>query len=331
MHLWRKLISAPVATVVKLAKSVQSFSGQPYTSKSYVIGIGSPFAGGAGKTELSNFCYSLLKKFHPLVLLKGYKGRVKKPTLVTGCSDSVSLFGDEAVMLANQGIQVAVSHNKSLGVKHFESSFPVIIVDDALQHHRLAPDLVIMTIPIEDPLSVELALSEIFYPVGPLRDFFSDCLHRSDFIVLLDRSGQEAALDENVLNVLNRAIGEKPTFKAKYQIDLPNVNEVSVVTSIARPQGLLLALKKRNITVVKHYFFPDHHFFSKQDVIRIEREARGVILTTIKDWTKIQFFADQDRWFVVKPTLYFLDGHSFADSLMKRVKTGLADKKLGLS
>ena len=67
---------------------------------------------------------------------------------------------------------------------------------------------------------------------------------------------------------------------------------IAAVAGIARPQRFFDALRQKGHDVVRELTFPDHHWFTAEDVRDIERQAResgaGAVVTTGKDAVRLE-------------------------------------------
>ncbi|MCS6961448.1 MAG: tetraacyldisaccharide 4'-kinase [Deltaproteobacteria bacterium] len=313
------MLNSLIKAGLRFCKTIKLRLTKAYQSKhSVIIGVGSPFAGGSGKTEVAYHVYKILEQVNPLLLLRGYKGQKSGPTLVEENVDDAFSVGDEAYMLALRGVRVAVCKNKTQGVKFFEKNYPVIVIDDAFQHLGLVCDIYVMTLPVENQLELADAQLERFFPCGPLRDFFSDCVRKSDLIVLVDRNG--------LGNTVHTLDVKKPVFYSYYENKIILPEKAVLVTGIARPEAILSFLKQAGVNVDKHYRFRDHYFFSQSEIKHLEECTHAPLITTEKDWVKIKPFASPNKWIILSPRLVFDKNQNFDEHLTLRVYALLETK-----
>ena len=133
-----------------------------------VIVVGNLVAGGAGKTPLAMWIAVHLraKGWSPAIVSRGYGGTAEEPREATIASDP-SEVGDEPMVLARRtGCPVWVGRDRIAVIAAMRRQHPdcnVVILDDGLQHYRLARD-------------VEIAVVDargfgngFLLPAGPLR------------------------------------------------------------------------------------------------------------------------------------------------------------------
>ena len=274
-------------------------SKRAYEPKKVTIGVGSCLIGGAAKTEVVSYLMSNLHDRNPCTVVKGYKGTLFGPILVTDENRSPSLIGDEACMLYSRNFKVIVSRNKKEGVRLAEKEFNLIIVDDSFQHVYLKPHLSLLTIPCEDLNLLKQLNQEKFFPFGPLRDSFKSCVDVASAVLLINRQGNQDYPIE-----LLKLPQDKPVFCGFYHTDLPIQNSnVTLVSSIARSAAFENAVEAQN-SVQKKFIFRDHFQYLQRDIDFIESSSPSqIIVTTEKDWVKIKDLKTSLTWLVVKTKL----------------------------
>jgi len=106
------------------------------------ICVGNFQAGGTGKTPATIWVAKELKAlgYSPIILIRGYKGALKKSTLVD--RNDAHTYGDEALLHA-QHFPTIVGKNRIQSAK-IASTIPgenkVLVMDDGLQHYELLKD-----------------------------------------------------------------------------------------------------------------------------------------------------------------------------------------------
>ena len=83
-----------------------------------------------------------------------------------------------------------------------------------------------------------------------------------------------------------------PCFKGKifsYSPQLEN-NRVVAFAGIGRPQKFYTSLQELGIEIIKTFDFPDHHYYTNdelQNILDIAKENKAQAITTSKDFVKI--------------------------------------------
>ena len=83
-----------------------------------------------------------------------------------------------------------------------------------------------------------------------------------------------------------------PCFKGKIIPQRPNLtnNKIIAFAGIGRPEKFYNSLSELEIKIVKTFDFPDHHYYTKEELQNIIKEAQSLkadIITTSKDFVKI--------------------------------------------
>lgn len=264
-----------------------------------VVSIGSPVAGGSGKTPTAAWVASHLHaRGHKVVIAtRGYArpGRAAVAVVSDGRHVRSSLHeaGDEPSLLVGlaPGVPVLVGADRGVVGLRAVATFgaEVVVLDDGMQHHRLARDVEIVTLDGREGLGNGWVL-----PRGPLRERLSS-LGRADAVLVVDGplgERDEARLERfaptarratarrrpRVLRPLAGGRGESPAWLRG--------REVGLVSGIARPVSLRRSVEALGAKVVAERHFPDHHRYGRDDLAGLGVEAPCWI-TTEKDAVKI--------------------------------------------
>ncbi len=99
---WQSQLLRPVSWIYGGISGMRMQRPPRYRASVPVIAIGNFTAGGAGKTPtaiaITQMAIGL--GFSPIVLMRGYGGRVRDPVLINAAHDSSIDVGDEALMIA---------------------------------------------------------------------------------------------------------------------------------------------------------------------------------------------------------------------------------------
>lgn len=276
-----------------------------------VIVVGNLTVGGTGKTPVVLFLAQALRAagWQPIIISRGYGGRVKHPTRV--CINAPAReVGDEPLLLAQRsGCPVWVGSQRVLVAQAAIKALPncdVIISDDGLQHYALGRQLSVAVFDAARGIGNGYLL-----PAGRLREPLS----------------QLATVDA----VLVQGEGEIPQVKADFRfylqaqqayallaptrrIDLSTwTNQrVAAVAGIGDPSRFFKQLMALGISFTP-YAFPDHHAFCATD---LPAEAEIIVMTE-KDAVKCRAFADE-RCMVLPVTAHFCS--NFAEWIITRLE-----------
>ena len=268
-----------------------------------IICIGNIVVGGSGKTPaVQYFAKKYLRKGKKVgILSRGYKGKRKKDLFLV--RDENKIFatpiesGDEAYLHAlNLKIPIVVSKDRVEGARFLKDKFKidVIIMDDGFQHRRLIKDESIILIDATNPFG-----GDEYLPKGRLRESLERLKEANEFIISKSNYVNEKEIDIITarLKKYDKKIS-KAIFKEEY---FYNMNEekkvlseiedrnVLIFSSIANPEVFYETIKKLNPKNIKEIKFSDHHMYTENEILNIEKEGENFdyIITTEKDIVKI--------------------------------------------
>ena len=260
-----------------------------------VIVVGNLSVGGSGKTPLVMWIAEHLhaRGFSPAIVSRGYGGAAEAPREATIASDPLEV-GDEPMLLARRsGCPVWVGPDRVAVIAALRLQHPdcnVVILDDGLQHYRLARDIEIAVVDARG------FGNGMLLPAGPLREPPSR-LRSVHAVVAHDIEKAE----------LQRHAGTKPLFAMTLQGEevhrATNALErrllrkfagqrVHAVAGIGDPARFFRYLQRFGVQSVAHPF-PDHHPFVAQD---LEFGDEDPVVMTEKDAVKCKRFAKPHHW-----------------------------------
>jgi len=286
VNLIKKLISFPYQCAHEFHKFLYSL-GILKSQKlpKYSVVVGNLSFGGTGKTP---FTIRLAEEFisrglKPCVLLRGYKSQKNhQPLILDTSKDSipdVKTTGDEALEIFEHFKAKAQSLIIGIHPSRKKSSYlalsknpdiDVFILDDGYQHLAIKPDLRILLKNINEN--------------GFKREFDSSA-KKADFLIYTKvNSNWIQANPDKMALVYNLSLTKT----------LHNENRIGIFTGIGDPRSFqsmvenYLINQKFNLEniEIESWFFPDHHFFSKNEVTQVLTLGINII-TTRKDLTKI--------------------------------------------
>ncbi|MGA8007730.1 MAG: tetraacyldisaccharide 4'-kinase, partial [Burkholderiales bacterium] len=164
----------PVSLVFRAAVFVRRLLYRLKILKSHragvpVIVVGNLVAGGSGKTPLVLWLAEFLKDrgWTPGIVSRGYGARLEAPREATIASEPGEV-GDEPIVLARRsGCTVWVGPDRVRvceALRHQHPDVDIIVLDDGLQHYRLARELEICVVDARG------FGNGFLLPAGPLRE-----------------------------------------------------------------------------------------------------------------------------------------------------------------
>ena len=260
-----------------------------------VLCVGNYHVGGAGKTPTVQALASLLRELDelPVVLSRGYGGRLRGPVKVDPERHLASDVGDEPLMLS-AALPVVIARDRAAGVVLAKSQgASVILMDDGFQNPAVAKDASLIVIDSARGLGNGRVI-----PAGPLRAPLSPQLARTDALVVV--GGGEAAREV----AAGIAAQGKPVLSAHLRPDEASVaalrgKRVLAFAGIGDPARFFNTLRASGIEVVKGRAFADHHPFSKREIEDLCAEAKRdalTLVTTDKDLARLHGGEGMPDW-----------------------------------
>ncbi len=312
-----------------------------------VVSVGSLFVGGSGKTPFVMYLarYFRTLGYTPLVLSRGYRGRHRGVAWVDIDRASVPdwrAIGDEPAMLVRWvPVTVAVGRRReaAYALAARNGAFDVVLLDDGFQYRRLARtvDLVLIDIP-------NWRCSRRLFPSGRLREPLHH-LRRADAILLT--KGRTPEEYEAVERALRRFRSwRRPIFRVRFSVgpflDMREgarpvpLEELRhgrwmVTATIADPDSFVQDLREAGIDIAATWIRPDHAPWGPEEIRRLELTSRTCwgVLTTLKDWVKMEAYRPNFTVIVVGQQLSFLPpSPNFPDWLQRRLREGPPDLRV---
>ncbi len=255
-----------------------------------VIVVGNLVAGGTGKTPLVLSLAAMLTKRgrKPGIVSRGYRGSAATPMAVAPASP-VDLVGDEPLLLARaSGCPVWIGRDRAaaaLGLLAAHPECDVLILDDGLQHYRLARDI---EIAVEDERG---AGNGLLLPAGPLREPLS---RRVDAWVI--NSAAVGAHNPSFrMDLRGAAFRRLAAPRDSVPAESFAQKKLHAVAGIGNPQRFFDQLARLGLVTVNHAF-PDHHAYAAGDLAFDDCDA---LLMTEKDAVKCEAFA-REHWYALQ-------------------------------
>ncbi|HVT88900.1 MAG TPA: tetraacyldisaccharide 4'-kinase [Tepidisphaeraceae bacterium] len=258
-----------------------------------VISIGNITTGGTGKTPVVRWLTESLiaSGKRPAVLLRGYRG------------------GDEQRMLQSQVPSLIVQANPSRveGVRQVLGKQPQVdlfVMDDGFQHRKLARDFDLVLIDATNPFGFERVL-----PRGLLREPLDGLSRATAFLI----TRSDMADGSDIESTLRKYNPQAPIYRSRHvqtglrssggsTMSLSDLRDRRVMTfcGIASPANFEKQLAATGANLVAREVFSDHHLYNHQDLANLLNRAQSTgaefIVTTEKDWVKIQPLGDDEIW-----------------------------------
>ena len=270
-----------------------------------VIGIGSLWAGGVGKTPVTIAVARLLHAagVRVAILTHGYGGsRYRTGALVDPKQyPDPAEVGDEAaeLRLALPDAPLAVGKWRvRMAHAAMERWSPdALVLDDGFQHLPLARALDLVLLPAESPLGNGYCL-----PAGPLREP-PEGVRRAGGVVWVRSENEsqlwsaeaelppnaETALQHSKIATYTATIAPTALLRLaageRLSLDALRGQPLTIVCGIARPKRFLQMANLLGYTLAEAHAFPDHHAYTTDELYRFSGKT---LLTTLKDAVKLR-------------------------------------------
>jgi tetraacyldisaccharide 4'-kinase len=310
MQRWRRFL-LPFSLLYGLIVAIRNylFDSGRFKSNSYsipIIGIGNLTTGGTGKTPHIEYLIRLLSsEFRCATISRGY-GRKSKGFIFAELPTNTSLIGDEPMQYLTKfkDVTICVSENRIEAISQLQKmeNLPqIILMDDSYQHRWVQPGINILLIEYDSIFAKDYLL-----PAGNLREPRSS-IKRADVIIISKSPAILAPVErKKVIEHLSK-YSSKPVFftgvkygemervygpKNVLQMGLEYYREknftILLIAGIANP-SILIEYLRRYTDKLEMIIYPDHHEFSKKDLINIQQtfdniaNPNKIIVTTEKD------------------------------------------------
>ena len=257
-----------------------------------VLCVGNYHVGGAGKTPTVLALAKLLRDLGetPVVLSRGYGGKLAGPVRVDPVRHAASDVGDEPLMMAG-AVPVVVSRKRADGVPLARAQgATVILMDDGFQNPGIVKDASLIVIDSERGLG-----NGQVFPAGPLRAPLRPQLVRTDALIIVGSGSAAGSVAAEI------AAQGKPVLSAHLKPDEAQVaslrgRRVLAFAGIGDPTRFFNTLRASGIEVAGQRAFADHHAYSQAEIESLLAEAKReaqTLVTTEKDLARLRDRAQQ--------------------------------------
>jgi tetraacyldisaccharide 4'-kinase len=278
-----------------------------------VISVGNLAVGGTGKTPVVMYLAQRLASAgqQVAVLSRGY-GRRERGVLRVARDSQVVAVGDEPLLIARRCPAAAVW----VGPDRFElarraraEGAQVLLLDDGMQHRRLARDAEIVVVDGAAAFGNGWML-----PRGPLREPPS-ALSRASLVWIREGDSQ-LAIDGwrgPTVRALHRPAWLRAPDGSRVHAAGLSGRRVLALAGLARPERFRKTLEGLGADVAGTAFFGDHHSFAPAEIAEVASRAQAAgadVVTTEKDAVRLP--SDFSAW-VVELEVQVVEGQAELD------------------
>jgi tetraacyldisaccharide 4'-kinase len=252
-----------------------------------VLCVGNYHVGGAGKTPAVLALVNLLRDAGeaPIVLSRGYRGRLRGPIKVDPERHAAIDVGDEPLMMA-QAVAVVVARDRADGVALARSQgASVILMDDGFQNPSIAKDISLIVIDSDRGLG-----NGCVFPAGPLRAPLPPQLAHTDALMMV---GNGSAADAVAAAVASEGglVLRAHLMPSEASVAALRGKRVLAFAGIGDPGRFFRTLRAAGVEVVVEKAFADHHPFSQNEIEALAAAAKRdglTVVTTEKDIARLR-------------------------------------------
>lgn len=302
-----------------------------------VISIGNIVVGGTGKTPVTLLlAKEFMETFTLAILSRGYRSpaeRLVTPVILSqgqGPMHPASYCGDEPYLLAvnlPKAVVIVGKNRYQASNMAAKAGAQIIVLDDGMQHRRLARDFEIVVMDVRDPYG-----QGFFLPRGFLREGVS-ALRRASLLILnhaYEMERYQMVRKQLAKETQAPVIGTKMVVVGAFDFSGNNIGslhgrKLAVFCGIAHPESFINTLTQLEAHVVASDFVPDHHDFTDKQLAQFAQKAKAagaeLLLCTEKDRVKFTEVQELDlplAW--LKTELEIVDGRDVWDNFIEQVK-----------
>jgi tetraacyldisaccharide 4'-kinase len=291
---WKSHLLRPLGALYG-AVAAQRLRRRGFDAGVPVLCVGNYHLGGAGKTPTVLALADILRDLDetPVVLSRGYGGRLRGPVMADPARHDAADVGDEPLMLASH-LPVVVSRDRIDGVAMARSQrASVILMDDGFQNPAIAKDASLIVIDSDRGVG-----NGRVFPAGPLRAPLASQLDRTDALVVIGEGTASKAIAAAV------DVRGGQVLSARFAPDAAVVTRLSgqrvlAFAGIGDPGRFFRTLRASGIDVVLERSFADHHPFSSDEIDELTAAARReglTLVTTEKDLARLRMRGALPAW-----------------------------------
>jgi tetraacyldisaccharide 4'-kinase len=252
-----------------------------------VLCVGNYHLGGAGKTPAVLALVDLLRDAGeaPIVLSRGYGGKLRGPVKVDPDRHAASDVGDEPLMMA-RAVPVVVARDRADGAALARAQgASVIVMDDGFQNPGIAKDASLIVIDGERGLG-----NASVFPAGPLRAPLPPQLARTDALIIIGNGGAADAVGAAIAAQGGLVLRADLT-PAEACLAALRGRRVLAFAGIGDPARFFRTLRSSGVNVAAEKAFADHHAFSELEIEALAAAAKRdglTLVTTEKDFARLR-------------------------------------------
>lgn len=281
---WRARALMPISALYGTIAGRRMRNAKRASADLPVICVGNFTVGGAGKTPTSIALARAAKEMghRPGFLSRGYGGSLDTTTLVDRDRHRADAVGDEALLLSAEAMTV-ISRRRVDGARKLAAEgADLIIMDDGFQSARLTLDFALVVIDSTRGIG-----NGHLVPGGPVRAPIKEQMRQLSAILKVGNGDAADALVRTAARAGKQI--HVASIEPRPDAGLAGEN-VLAYAGIADPEKFYRTLRSIGGLIAKTKSFPDHHYFTEDEIRSLldEAEHEGLTLaTTAKDAARL--------------------------------------------
>jgi tetraacyldisaccharide 4'-kinase len=301
---WRAYALSPLSTVYGAVVRRRMTHARRERIDIPVICVGNFTVGGAGKTPVAMALAGEARRMrlNPGFLSRGFGGNFPAPHVVEAEHDSARHVGDEPLLLAEHA-PVVVTPDRAAGARLLASrGCDLVIMDDGFQSARIHMDFALLVVDARRGVGNGHVI-----PGGPLR---APLIHQLRFLQGVLKVGAGDAAND-IVRMASRA--GRPVYEAHAATRNPAQfagRRFLAFAGIGDPDKFFLTVEGAGGIVEARRAFPDHHYFSREDLDDLTAAARDnglELITTAKDAVRLRHGSEHERAFAAALNVLEID------------------------
>lgn len=283
---WRVTALSPLSAIYALVAGRRMRHAPREKVEAPVLCVGNFTVGGTGKTPVAIALAEQARRMqlNPGFLSRGHGGSFAQPHIVDPHHDAAKHVGDEPLLLAEHA-PVAVTPNRAAGARLLleKVGCDFLIMDDGFQSARIDIDYALVVVDARHGIGNGCVI-----PGGPLRANIVDQLV---FTSALLKMGEGTAADTVVRQA---ARAGRPIFEAhtapSSKVTLAG-RRFLAFAGIGHPDRFFDTVSEAGGELALTRPFPDHHFYSADELAELAATARKAglgLITTAKDAARLR-------------------------------------------
>ena len=290
-----------------------------------VISVGNISLGGTGKTTVVERLSRGLRDrgLRPGIIMRGYKKKRAGAFAVDPKRDTAESAGDEAAMLARRTmLPVLVGKRRKEGIERGirEFGIDIAVFDDGYQVRNMHKDVEVLV------LNAQFGRDSMhLFPLGFLREPV-EMIRKAD-VLLINKGELAGCVKEAAAGIPAFHVRYRPLYlyclKRAAMTDYRYMRgkKTLAFSGLGDNESFFDLLRDIGADLVRTVEFPDHHRYSREDLMRLaSRGDAEILVTTEKDAVKIEHMEVGNNLFYLSIEAQIEDEATLIDLVLNKAR-----------